>query len=194
VDAQLGIVGKPMTTRPSTDKALDAFVTGVNAGVRPRRPEDEVPVGVRTGAPDADGLVEWIIRRIDSAPWIEQLEQRLPRPFPPSFRSLVMRYAFPSFDIGRVHLFANTGDTSGDEELVRRVFADRVLAGILLKSGFIQIGWRTDVWYDPVCFDTSGRRGGGEYPLVRLDHEAALRGDEVRLVERVAPSFLDLLR
>lgn len=88
---------------------------------------------------------------------------------------------------------ANTGELSGDGELAARIFADRILAEVLLKNGYVQIGWRTDVWYDPVCFDTSARRGGGEYALVRLDHEAALAKNEIRIVERVAPSFLDLV-
>ena len=41
------------------------------------------------------------IRSLAGAPWIDDLEARLGLSFPPSFRSLVNRYAFPLLDIGR---------------------------------------------------------------------------------------------
>ena len=152
-----------------------------------------MPKTLRVGVPDAHGPFEWLILPLPSAPWVEALEPRLPRVLPPSFRSLVMRYAFPSFDIGPVHIFANTGHSEVTEEWATRIFADRILAEALLKNGYTQIGLATGALYDPVCFDTNKRSGGGEYPLVRLDHEAALQFGRVRVIQQVAPSFLDLL-
>jgi hypothetical protein len=171
-----------MPTRPSTDHAVDAFVARIDMGARAASDE-------RLFEP-AGGAV---FRRISAAPWVEALEAQLPRPFPPSFRSLVMRYAFPALDLGPVHLFANTGDLSGEEELATRVFADRALSEVLLKSGYVQLGSSTSAWYDPVCFDAEERRSGGECAIVRLDHEAALTRGEARVVERIADSFLKLL-
>ncbi len=48
------------------------------------------------------------IRPLASAPWIALVEQRLGLRFPPSFRSLIDRYAFPMLDLGVVELFLRT--------------------------------------------------------------------------------------
>ncbi len=180
-------------TRPSTDIAIDAFASRYLANSRPRLLAEQVPVGLRAGPVDADGTVDWTILRIDSAPWIESLEARLPRRFPPSFRSLVIRYAFPAFDLGPVHLFANTGELDMDEELGSRLFADPVLSAVLLANGFVQIGRPAEWSYDPVCFDTNVRRGGGESPVVQLDHEEVLRFGRIRVERTIAGSFLELI-
>jgi hypothetical protein len=39
-----------------------------------------------------------VFRKVESVPWIDALETKLPRRLPASFRSLVTRYAFPSFE------------------------------------------------------------------------------------------------
>jgi hypothetical protein len=44
-----------------------------------------------------------------------------------------------------------------------------------------------------VAFDMGRRRGGGERPLVRLDHEVALMRDQVSVIEEIAPSLLVLM-
>ena len=49
-----------------------------------------------------------VFRRLESAPWIDALETKLPRRLPASFRSLVTRYVFPRFEAGGLHFFANT--------------------------------------------------------------------------------------
>lgn len=152
-------------TRPSTDKRIDAFVERERAA----------------------GLV---FRSLDAAPWIDALEARLPRRFPPSFRSLVSRYAFEVFELGPYRLFANKGDPHGDDELAVRMFSDPHLAP-LLAQGYLQVG--TSNFYDPLCFDTRRVRGGGEYPLVTVSHEPVLiHGDTTQCLE-VAHSFLEML-
>src|SRR5690606_21606695 len=125
---------------------------------------EEVPVRLRGGPADSERRVDWTFQRLQAAPWIESLETGLPRPFPPSFRSLVTRYMFPAFDLGPVHLFANTGEPELEEELAARLFADPAMSEGLLANGFVQIGRPVDGSYDPVCFDTKLRRGGGESP------------------------------
>ena len=74
------------------------------------------------------------------------------------------------------------------------MFADEVLSRVLLREGFIHIGKPLDWNYDPVCFDTRARSRRGEYPLVRLDHEEILIGERVKVREKVAESFLDVMR
>ncbi len=129
-----------------------------------------------------------IFQPTEQAPWIEELEQRLPRPFPPSFRSLVTRYAFTPFDAGGLSLYANTGTNDPDEMCVA-IFRDRFIAEPTLKSGYIPFARPDTGSYDPVCFDTESAASRGEYPVVRLDHELLLWPGRIRVLERVAVSF-----
>lgn len=109
-----------MSTRAFTDKAIDDFVARVNAGTNRTADADQVPPALRDGEVDPHGQVRWRIRGITGAPWVAALEARLPGQFPPSFRSLIHRYAFPAFDLGPVRLFGNTGDADADEDLASR--------------------------------------------------------------------------
>ena len=114
-----------------------------------------------------------IFRKIEGAPWIEDLEPKLPKRFPASFRSLLSRYAFPPFDAGDLSLFANTG-TSNEEELSVAIFKDRVIADTTLKAGYIQFARPTSGSYDPIRFDARQARSNREFSIVRLDHEEIL--------------------
>jgi len=181
----------PARTRPSTDRLADAFVARVNGSERERLTEDEVPEGLRLGPPDAFGAYDWRIVPASSCPWITALEERPPGALPPSFRSLVRRYLFPAFQLGDVRLFANTG-VGTVYELADEVFSDQVLSRVLLDHGFVQFG-RFQDRYDPVCFDLTNRRGGGECPVVVLDHEAALIGGRAIVTHRLADSFVALI-
>src|SRR4051812_35911436 len=78
-----------------------------------------------------------ILRRVESAPWVEPLEAKLPRRFPASFRSLITRYTFPAFDAGGLSFFSNTGSDLR-EELGVAIFEDTAIAGATLSAGFIQ--------------------------------------------------------
>ena len=178
-------------TRPSTDRLVDAFVDRINGSERERLAEEQVPEGLRLGPPDALGAYDWRIVPADSCPWVTQLQGRLPGSLPPSFRSLVRRYLFPTFQLGDVRLLANTG-LGAASELADAVFSDRVLSRVLLDHGFVQFGRFRDR-YDPVCFELWNRRGGGECPVVVLDHEAALIGGRAVVTYRLADSFLALI-
>ena len=93
-----------------------------------------------------------VFRRIESAPWIDAFEARLPKRLPVSFRSLVTRYAFPPVDLGRLSLFANQGIDSQDELSVA-IFKDQFIADATLKAGYIQFARPQSGSYDPICFD-----------------------------------------
>ena len=129
-----------------------------------------------------------IFRRIESAPWIETLEARLPKRFPVSFRSLLMRYAFPSFDAGGLSFFSNTGIAS-NEELSVAIFNDRNIAAATLNAGYIQFARSETQNYDPVCFDARRARSNREFPLVRLDHEEILCRERILVTAKLADSF-----
>ena len=129
-----------------------------------------------------------IFRKIEMAPWIDVLESKLPRRLPSSFRSLVTRYAFPSFDVDALILFGNTG-LNQEDDLTELIFRDRMMAQAMLKNGYIQFARPETGSYDPICFDASRSVANREFGIVRLDHEQILCYDRIKVVEQVAESF-----
>jgi hypothetical protein len=129
-----------------------------------------------------------VFRRVESAPWIDGLEARLPKRLPASFRSLVTRYTFAAFDIGGLSFFANRGVDS-DDELSVAVFNDQFIADATLKAGYIQFARPQGGSYDPICFDARRSVSNREFPIVQLDHEDILCRERIRSVAMVSPSF-----
>ena len=130
--------------------------------------------------------------RIESAPWIEVLETKLPRQLPASFRSLVTRYTFPEFVIGGISFYENKGADSPDE-LSGAIFKDRIMAGVMLKCGYLQFARPESGSYDPICFAARRQAKNREFPIVRLDHEAILCRGQIRVVSTPAESFYRLV-
>jgi hypothetical protein len=118
------------------------------------------------------------------------LQDRIGRPFPPSFLDLVSRFSFPAFEHGRLLFFANHREETF-WDLSRKPFLDPTMSPALLSAGFIQIGNPYFYNYDPVCFDCN--LGATEPRLVQLDHEAILCNREIDVVGEIAPSFIDIL-
>jgi hypothetical protein len=129
-----------------------------------------------------------IFSRIAEAAWIEVLESKLPSRLPTSFRSLVTRYAFASFDIGPLRVFGNTG-LDEEDDLNVAIFRDPTMAPALLKNGYIQFARPDTGSYDPICFDARKSAANREFAIVRLDHEQILCNDRIKVVEKVADSF-----
>lgn len=125
---------------------------------------------------------------INDAPWIAQLEQKLPARLPVSFSSLVTRYSFPPFEAGPLSLYANMGTDDVDEMCVA-IFSDPSIADATLKAGYVQFARPITGSYDPICFDTRQSAGNREFPIVRIDHESILCQQRIHAVERVADSF-----
>ncbi len=113
----------------------------------------------------------------------------MPQRFPPSFRSLITRYAFLPFEAGPLWFFANTGQDVY-YELRTSIFKDEFLSGHLLKGGYLQFGRpQEETQYDPACFDMTKRDKSGEAPIVQIDHEGILCDSKVIVVQQIAPSF-----
>jgi hypothetical protein len=129
-----------------------------------------------------------IFSRIAEAAWIEVLESKLQSRLPTSFRSLVTRYAFASFDIGPLRVFGNTG-LDEEDDLNVAIFRDPTMAQALLKNGYIQFARPDTGSYDPICFDAKKSAANREFAIVRLDHEQILCNDRIKVVEKVADSF-----
>jgi hypothetical protein len=129
-----------------------------------------------------------IFHRLESAPWVEVLETRLPKRFPTSFQALLTRYAFQTFDADGISFFANTGGDS-NEELSVAIFNDRIIADTTMKAGYIQFARPEGGSYDPICFDARLAVNNREFPIVRLCHEEILCRDRILVSETIADSF-----
>jgi hypothetical protein len=128
----------------------------------------------------------------DEPPWLAPFEQSLPFRLPPSYRSLVVRYRFPAIVAGTVNLFGSLDGNSYDDVVVASS-RDPVLSSVTRSNGFIQIGRPASGSYDPICFDLRSRTKSGEAGIVRLDHEEVLINDSIRVAEKVADRFVELL-
>jgi hypothetical protein len=170
------------------DAAIDAFVARMNTATKePLSPED-LPEQLREGEPDEYGQFRWSIKKADGSQWLSDFMYKLPKIFPPSYYSLISRYAFPAFQLGLVFLFGNTGQNI-QWELKDKIFRDEFMATQLMRGGFLHFASPNEYDYDPICFDT---REGGER-IVQLNHEEILCNSRIELVKEIAPSFLDLV-
>ena len=127
----------------------------------------------------------------DNSGLLDRLELELDIRLPDSYRSLVSRFNFGSFDVGGVSLY---GTTSNDDYEAVQVAAvqDRALYDVVRSTGFVPFGRPEGGSYDPVCFDTRRKVAHHEYPIVRLDHEQALCYSRARVTGSLAGSFRDL--
>jgi hypothetical protein len=128
----------------------------------------------------------------DASSWITSFERGLPFRLPVSYRSLFVRYRFPSFARSGVMVFGNVNG-QGREDFVIASVKDPILSAVTRRNGLIQIGRPASGSYDPVCFDLRNRSKHGEAALVQLDHEEILIKSSVRIVAQTARSFLELL-
>lgn len=181
----------------AVDQLIDRFVRNLNAAGK-FEPFlcHQVPESLRTGTdPEHPDRCKWQIKPVPAAPWIDDFEQKLFAPLPPSFRSLVRRYSFLEFEIGPILMCHNTGADLGDEsmnELVRRHSLDAALHQALVPAGLLHFARENTGGYDPICFDTH-RVARGEYPVVQVDHEETLCNYRVEVVAELAPSFRSMV-
>jgi hypothetical protein len=64
---------------------------------------------------------------------------------------------------------------------------------VVRAAGFVPFGRPEDGSYDPVCFDTRQTVAECDYPVVRMDHEAALCNSRATVMYTVASSFRELI-
>jgi len=172
------------------DSLIDRFVETLNARGLGTLPESEVPAELRTGPPDQFCSCHWKIRPAEHNPWVAGLEESVaPHHFPRLFLSLISRYRFAEFEIGRIMFFANTGQPVF-HELALSIAKDPVMSPVLLQQGLLQFGAPDTVRYDPICFATAKKKKNRDAPIVQIDHEDILsRYGKGRIVAEIAPSF-----
>jgi hypothetical protein len=172
----------------NTETLIDAFVRKINHSPRRRIREEDVPHPLREGGAEFGLYYHWTIQRFDRINWIAPLEEKLPRPLPPSYKSLVNRYIFPAFEIDSLILLANTGQTLYHEMSMAMVH-DAVTSRVLLDKGFAQFALPQSADSDPVCFDLNAANAEGECPIVRINHQDIVVSSKVRVMDKLSPSF-----
>jgi hypothetical protein len=178
-------------TRDVPHHRIDAFVAAVNAAKREPLQSEEIPSRCRRpreGYLPEDWDSDWQIVPSTNADWLPELENRLPFRLPPTFRSLVSRYLFPSFDAGPIQ-FYSVGVEEPYTEFRSAVFGDRFMSPFLLKNGYVQFGRPAGGSYDPICFDFTISRRKSEPPVVHIDHEEILCNERIRVIESLSPAF-----
>jgi hypothetical protein len=116
------------------------------------------------------------------------VEGRLPFRLPRTFRSLISRYLFPSFEIDPIKFFS-VGAPEESTEFQFAVFGDRYMSPFLFKNGFLQFARPAGGSYDPVCFDFRASARKSEPAVVCIDHEEILCNERIRVTESLSPSF-----
>src|SRR6266478_990770 len=168
------------------DMRIDAFVAAVNASSKAELSCDSIPELCRLVGPD--GFCDWRIVPSQAASWLPELEGQLPFGWPLTFRSLISRYLFPSFECGPLRFYSVgvTVPVEQSNELRIAVVRDRPLLTVLWKSGYLPFARPADCSYDPVCFDFSKNKNSSEPAVVRIDHEEILCRERIRIKEVVS--------
>jgi len=144
---------------------------------------DEITQSFLASAPESE--VDFL--SVSSAPWIVEIEEAIGWEFPSSFHELYGKFLFESFEVGDVEFFANL-DSDEYEDIKQSLFRDAIILKVTLDNGYIHFAKSSDGSYDPICFNT-WRRNDGDYEIVRLDHEAILQFEKIKVVKVIASSL-----
>jgi len=176
------------------DKIIDKFVYFINSTEVEPGLENEIPPSLRTENVQGDWF-KWKIKPYKRIDWIKGIEGKTKIPFPNSYTSFVNRYIFPSFDIGPISFLGNTPEIIDFtlHELRTGIFEDKILSDVLLNNGYLQFGRSSTGIYDPICFQASRVINKGEFPIVQIDHEEILIHSKIKIVENIAPTFIQFI-
>lgn len=167
---------------------------------------------------DAKDIIGKFVSEIDDSDLIfekrnlsentENLERKLKRKLPNSFRYLISNYAFVPFIIEPIYFFANNreGYLSEDyipifydevepskSDLSNLIFQDKFLYKVLSENSFIQFARPSDESYDPICLDAREKKSDNEFPIVRLDHEEILCNENIEIIQNISNSFYEFV-
>jgi hypothetical protein len=124
---------------------------------------------------------------ITNAPWLEEIEARLPFGFPPVARQFLQSHEFIGLSTNCLLHYHNTG--SDDLwALPIAIFRDKFIYELAITHRFIPIGQPGEVHYDRICLDLN-RVKDGDCPLVQLDHEALLQFGRIQIIQDVYSSY-----
>lgn len=133
------------------------------------------------------------LQLLQNPEWIPNVEKRIGRSLPETYRDLVLRYSFPPLEIGPVILFSNLGDQSFDD-ITSAPFRDVILSPWIVQAGYFHFACTSVGNYDPVCLKLSTAQYPKQRtPVVKFDHEAILCERPPVSRETISESFLGLL-
>ncbi|HEV8491533.1 MAG TPA: hypothetical protein VGR76_04650 [Candidatus Angelobacter sp.] len=157
--------------------------------------EFSLPAAIQLSIEDVDkyGRRLWKPVKIETPQsQLQEVYAELPARFPKLFERMLLSYRWAEVDLGTYTLLANP---SGDDfsGFFQQMTNNPFLWAALLPTGFIPFGKGPDLDYDPVCFDIKARRQGGDYRIVKINHEEILCNNRVKIVAELAPSFYQLV-
>ena len=177
-------------TADANDSLIDRFVaTFEKADEMIAYDTDPIAQELAVGEPDEYGFRRWRPKKVKTDPSaLDEIYSKLPARFPALFERLVLSYRWAEVYLPDYTLLANPpgADLSG---LLAKISKDPAIWDLLSRSGYIQFGKGPDMDYDPVCFDLTSRKKGGESRIVKPDHEEILCNDRLKIVAELAPSF-----
>jgi hypothetical protein len=172
------------------DDRVDAFVSAVNFSPREAHFIEDIPAPCVLSESEWSEIFHWRIVASEDAIWLADVERELPFPLPPTLRSLVSRYLFPSFDAGPLTFYSVGCDRNRyTTEFRIAMRGDAIMWPFLLERGFLPFAKPGGGNYDPVCFDFRDSPRKNEPAVVRIDHEEILCYDRLRVLEVMAPGF-----
>ena len=142
------------------ENKVDSFVAEINRSLREALFRDEIPNACVLSESEVSGMYYWQIVRSLNADWLPLFESGLPFPLPLSFRTLIERYTFPSFEAGPIRMYSVGIREPQDDymELQKAALRDKNLVPMLIKNGYMPFARPANDNYDQICFDYG--RGG----------------------------------
>jgi len=122
---------------------------------------------------------------------LDEVYSKTKGPLPKLYEKLLLSYRWYRAELDEYHLLANPpgDDFSG---ILSEIFNDKYLSSVSLKGGYIQFAFAPSYNYDPVCFDTNGKKAD-HWPIVQLDHEEILIRSRLRKKRVLAENFRELV-
>lgn len=127
------------------------------------------------------------INSIESAPWMDEIEEKLGRKYPKSFHAIYSCYTFPSFELGELEFFSNLGPEDY-ESIQNSILRDKIIFNVTKDNGYIYFARASGGSYDPICFNTH-RKKNGDFEIVKLNHESILQYEKIEPIKVIAKSF-----
>jgi hypothetical protein len=188
-------MGVEMKSKEYRRQLLERYIASFSKLDDMEATEEFDPIGwqLATGPENQYGFKKWRPASVSiDASAINILYNEVPVRLPRLFEELVLSYRWAEVDLGLYRLVANPlgADLSG---LLSQMQCDPNLWESLLPAGFVQFGKGPDLDYDPVCFDTRSSSSGGDYRVVKIDHEGILCNYRIKIVDELAPSFEQLV-
>jgi hypothetical protein len=143
---------------------------------------------------DKQRLARWKPVRVVTDPnELFTLYKLLPSPFPPLYERLALSYRWLEVHLGNIVCLLQNSGSDSLMPLLKEITRDDTFVRILLPLGLIPFGKAAGDCYDPVCFDTRRPTADGDYPIIRLEHEAILCNERIGDSWQVAESFRTLV-